>query len=151
MSLRYNIYIKVVFNTLGKVVNFVHQSMQFFRGIRKIKGRFIDFWQSKSAVLLTQIPLKKSKRCIYLHAKNLVRQLVNSTPLRQSCVTLSCKTCHRLWIYLSNESEFRRLTNNFYLTFINPVDNFLPVLLLTLKPDLLNSVSLFPRTEMCRV
>ena len=108
----------------------------------------------------SQIPLKKSIRCMYLHAKNFVRQanlacvlrqLVNSTSLRQSCVTLSYKTCHRLWIYLSNESESRRLTNNFYLTFINPVSNVSPVLLLTLEPDLLNPVSLFPRTEMCRV
>ena len=38
MSLGYNIYINVVFNILGKVVNFVHQSMQFFRGIQKFMG-----------------------------------------------------------------------------------------------------------------
>ena len=42
ISLRYNMYINVVFNILGQVDNFVHQSMQFFRGIRKIMGRFID-------------------------------------------------------------------------------------------------------------
>ena len=75
----------------------------------------------------SHIPSRKSLWCIHLHAKNFVRQanlacvlrqLVNSTSLRQSCVTLSYKICHRLWVHLSNESESRRLTNNFYLTFI---------------------------------
>ena len=36
MSLGYNIYINVVFNILGKVVNFVHQSMQFSEESRNL-------------------------------------------------------------------------------------------------------------------
>ena len=142
MSLGYNIYINVVFNILGKVVNFVHQSMQFFRGIQKFMGDLSTLDKVNQLSCSLSNSFKKSIWCIYLHAKKFVRQanlvcvlrqLVNSTSLRQSCVILSYKKCHRLWIYLSSESESRRLTNNFYLTFINPVNNFSPVLLLTLK------------------